>query len=103
MGYIYATAGEKHGAKEILGELKRLLRTGYASSYASAAIHAGMGETNAAFDFLHRACEVHDPELIWLRWDPQMDNIRSDPRFERLLTRTGQQVSKSSWRHEANL
>jgi TolB-like protein/tetratricopeptide (TPR) repeat protein len=103
LGYIYATAGEKHGAKEILGELKRLLRTGYASSYASAAIHAGMGETNAAFDFLNRACEVHDPELIWLRWDPQMDNIRSDPRFERLLTRTGQQVSKSSWRHEANL
>jgi TolB-like protein/Flp pilus assembly protein TadD len=99
LGYIYATAGEKHGAREILGELKRLLRTGYSSSYASAAIHAGMGDTNAAFDFLNRACEAHNPELIWLRWDPQLDNIRSDPRFQGLLARTGQQVSKPSWRH----
>jgi TolB-like protein/tetratricopeptide (TPR) repeat protein len=101
LGYIYATAGEKHGAKEILNELKRLLRTGYSSSYASAAIHAGMGDTNAAFEFLNRACEVHDPELIWLRWDPQLDNIRSDPRFQSLLNRMSLPVSKSNGRKEA--
>jgi TolB-like protein/tetratricopeptide (TPR) repeat protein len=89
LGYIYATAGEKDGAKEILNELKRLLRSGYASSYASAAIYAGMGEVNAAFDCLYRAYEVHDPELMWMKWDPQLDNLRSDPRFQSLISRMG--------------
>jgi len=89
LGYIYAAAGEKDCAREILGELKRLLRSGYSSSYASAAICAGLGETNAAFEHLDRASEVHDPELMWLRWDPQVDNIRSDPRFGQLLHRMG--------------
>jgi TolB-like protein/tetratricopeptide (TPR) repeat protein len=103
LGYIYATAGDKHGAKEILNELKRLLRTGYASSYASAAIYAGMGEVDAAFDFLNQACEVHDPELMWLKWDPQLDKIRSDPRFEGFLNRMGLRTALPNWRRETTL
>jgi tetratricopeptide (TPR) repeat protein len=101
LGYIYATAGDKHGAKKILNELKRLHRTGYASYYTFAAIYAGMGEVEAAFDFLHRASEVRDPEMIWLKWDPQLDNIRSDPRFQTLLNRMGLQAPKPNWRHES--
>lgn len=100
LGYIYAAAGEKHPAKEILDELKRLHRNGYSSCYASAAIYAGMGEVNAAFDFLNRACEVHDPELMWLKWDPQLDNVRSDPRFQGLMNRLGLQAAVPNWRRE---
>jgi len=103
LGYIYATAGERHGAKEVLTELKRLFRTGYASSYACAAIYAGMGEVEAAFDFLSRAFEVHDPEMVWLKWDPQLDNLRSDPRFESFLNRMGLRTTLPNWRHETLL
>jgi tetratricopeptide (TPR) repeat protein len=92
MGYIYAAAGDKHRAKEILNQLKRLHKTSFASPYALAAIYAGLDETHAAFDFLERAYELHDPELTWLRWDPQLDNLRSDPRFQRLLNRIGLQA-----------
>jgi TolB-like protein/tetratricopeptide (TPR) repeat protein len=91
LGYIYAAAGDKDRAKEILNQLRRLHKTSFASPYVFAAIYAGLGETHAAFDFLERAYESHDPELTWLRWDPQLDNLRSDPRFQRLLNRIGLQ------------
>ena len=103
LGYVYATAGERHGAKEVLNELKRLFRTGYASSYACATIYAGMGEVEAAFDFLNRAFEVHDPEMVWLRWDPQLDNLRSDSRFENFLSRMGLRTTLPKWRLESSL
>lgn len=103
LGYIYAMAGEKHAAKEILNELKRLLRTGHASPYTCAAIYAALGEVDAAFDFLNRACEVHDPELLWLKWDPQLDNIRSDPRFHGLLNQMGLQAALPNCRNAAIL
>ncbi|MBZ5641803.1 MAG: winged helix-turn-helix domain-containing protein [Acidobacteriia bacterium] len=103
LGYIYAAAGEKHCAKEILRELKRLLRTDYASCYACAAIYAGMGEVDLAFDFLNRACEVHDPGLLWLKWDPQLDNLRFDPRFQGLLNRMGLQAALPNGRPVATV
>ncbi|HET6145633.1 MAG TPA: winged helix-turn-helix domain-containing protein [Candidatus Acidoferrales bacterium] len=92
LGYIYAAAGDKGRAKEILIHLRRLQRTSFASPYAFAAIYAGLGETHAAFDFLERAYESHDPELTWLRWDPQLDNLRSDYRYQSLLNRIGLQA-----------
>ena len=89
LGYAYALAGDKDAAKEVLNELKRLLKTSFASPYALAAIYAGLGEQEAALDYLARAFERRDPELIWLKWDPHLDNLRSDPRFQRLLNQMG--------------
>lgn len=91
LGYVYAITGDKGKAKEILNQLKRLLRTSFASPYALAAIYAGLEEKEAAFDFLERAYERHDPELIWMRWDPQLSNLRPDSRFRNLLNRIGLQ------------
>lgn len=87
LGYIYAASGNKSGAREIIAQLRRLLRTSFASPYALATVYAGLGESEASFDFLEQACERHDPELLWLRWDPQLDNLRSDPRMQNLLKR----------------
>jgi TolB-like protein/tetratricopeptide (TPR) repeat protein len=103
LGYICAAAGDKDGAKEVLNQLKRLLRTSFASPYALAAIYAGLGERDAAFDFLEQACERHDPELIWLRWDPQLANLRSDTRFSMLLNRMGLQPIAAQPRAENHL
>ena len=91
LGYIYAVSGNKEGARDILTQLKRLLRTSFVSPYALSAIYAGLGEREAAFDFLERAYERHDPELTWARWDPQLDTLRTDARFNKLLNRIGLQ------------
>jgi len=89
LGYAHAMAGDKDRARQILKDLKGLLRATYAPPYAFATIHAGLDEKDAAFDYLDRACEVHDAGLIWMKWDPQLDNLRSDSRFQHLLNRIG--------------
>ncbi len=97
LGCIYAASGNRSGAREVIHQLRKLLRTSFASPYVLAAIHARLGETEAAFDFLEQACERHDPELLWLRWDPQLDTLRSDPRLQNLLTRMGVQPVPLPW------
>jgi TolB-like protein/tetratricopeptide (TPR) repeat protein len=96
IGYAYAIMGDRDKAQHILKELRRLQRTSYTPPYAFAAIYAGLGEIDAAFDWLGRACEVHDVGLVWLKWDPQFDNLRSDYRFRNILDGIGLQVSSHS-------
>jgi TolB-like protein/Tfp pilus assembly protein PilF len=96
LGYAYAMAGDKDRARHIIKELRGLLRTSYAPPYAFATIYAGLGEKDAAFDWLGRAYEIHDAGLIWMKWDPQLDNLRSDSRFHNLLNSIGLQASEQS-------
>src|SRR6267378_1241355 len=96
LGYAHAMAGDKDGAQQILKELKALLRASYVPPYAFATIYAGLGEIDAAFEWLGRAYEVRDTGLIWVKWDPQFDNLRSDSRFQNLLKNMGLQALPES-------
>jgi TolB-like protein/Flp pilus assembly protein TadD len=89
IGHAYAVMGDKERAQHSLRELKRTLKTSYTPPYAFAAIHAGLGEIDAAFECLDQACKAHDVGLVWLKWDPQFDALRADPRFEGVLTAIG--------------
>jgi len=89
LGYAYAMMGDHERAQQVLKELRRLQRTSYLPPYAFAAIYAGLGEIDTAFDWLGRACEAHDVGLIWLKWDPQFDKLRSDHRFQNVLAVLG--------------
>jgi hypothetical protein len=40
-----------------------------------------------AFEWFDIAYEIHDPLLPWMRSDPQLDNVRDDPRFNAMLDR----------------
>jgi TolB-like protein/Tfp pilus assembly protein PilF len=93
IGYAYAMMGDKERAQHSLKELKRNLKTSYTPPYAFAAIHAGLGELDAAFECLDEACKAHDVGLIWLKWDPQFDALRSDARFEDILKTIGLKAS----------
>lgn len=50
-----------------------------------AKIHAGRGEPDAAFRWLDRALAQHDMELVHFRGDPDMQTLRSDPRYQVVL------------------
>jgi TolB-like protein/DNA-binding winged helix-turn-helix (wHTH) protein len=54
-----------------------------------ALFHVRLGELDAAFQSLETAYNKHEAELIYLKVDPQWDNVRSDPRFQSLLRRIG--------------
>jgi hypothetical protein len=52
-----------------------------------AVVHAGLGDVDAAIEWLERACAERDVWLVWLKVDPRLDRLRADARFEDLLRR----------------
>jgi DNA-binding winged helix-turn-helix (wHTH) protein/tetratricopeptide (TPR) repeat protein len=82
----YARWGKQDKARELLEEVTEA-RT--ASPYSVAAIHAALGETENAFKCLNLAFERRDPQLVSLKVDPSLDDLRSDARFEELMKRVG--------------
>lgn len=89
LGHAYAMAGDRDRALQIVRESKKDPRRTYSPPYAIAAIYAGLGDYNASFEFLAQAVKAHDIGLIWLKWDPQFDALRSDPRFSAILAQIG--------------
>ena len=83
--YVYAKAGERHKALEILSELQRLSSQEYEPAFHIAQIYLGLGDNEQAFAWLDKACDERSVWLIWLGVDPKFDPLRSDPRFEELL------------------
>ena len=89
LGFLYGIAGEKARAQEVIQESRRLAKSGCSVAYATASIYAGLGERGQAFEWLNKACDDYCAEMTWLKWDPQLDILRSDPRFDRLIERVG--------------
>jgi TolB-like protein/DNA-binding winged helix-turn-helix (wHTH) protein/tetratricopeptide (TPR) repeat protein len=86
-GYVLAKAGRTEEAREILETLEAVARERYVPPFALALVHAGLGERDAAFEWLDRAYEARDVHLIFLTVDPKWDPYREDPRFAALLAR----------------
>jgi TolB-like protein/DNA-binding SARP family transcriptional activator/Tfp pilus assembly protein PilF len=89
LGYLYTITGRQHEARQILAELHEQARHRHVSPAYPAAIHMGLQEHDAAFQWLDRALEARDDWMIFLNVEPVFDPLRSDPRFVRLLTRVG--------------
>ncbi len=52
-------------------------------------IYAGLGEKDKAFEKLNQAAEERSTLLVYLRKDPRVEILRSDPRFQALPNREG--------------
>ena len=86
LGYLAALDGDRAGARAMLG---RLRQQRYPSPFYVAAIHAGLGERDATFEWLQRGYEARDGWMIELRTHPFFRSLHGDPRFERLLRLVG--------------
>jgi hypothetical protein len=54
-----------------------------------ALLYTSLARENEAFDWLNKAYEERDPQVIWVHLDPQLDSLHSDPRFGELPQRMG--------------
>jgi len=86
LGCAYARAGKRGGAMRMLGRLRDSRRR-YTSPVLIAAVHAQLGETEAALAALELAFEQRSPALVMLAADPRLRPLRSHPRFEALVRR----------------
>jgi TolB-like protein len=89
LGHAYAVAGRESEARRMLDKLKDISHKRYISAYHVALIYCGLGELERAFEWLEKTFAERDAWLIWLRVEPQLDPLRSDPRFADLLRRLG--------------
>ncbi len=59
----------------------------FVSGYDRAAVHAALGQTDEAFAALEEGYQSRAEWMGYLKVDPQMDTLRSDPRYATLLAR----------------
>jgi len=89
LGHVYGRLGRTDEAKRLFRELEQLRTQGHAPPIAFAVIHAGLGDIDAAFDWLETAYRLRDGYLFWLPGAPGLDPLHSDPRFADLVHRMG--------------
>ena len=89
-GYLYAKTGRVVEARTVLAEFDDLVREHrYASSYAIAVVYAGLGDRDRVFSYLDDALRERSHWLVWLKRDARWDEVRSDPRFLKLVRNVG--------------
>ena len=90
LGRLYALMGRRPEAEAILARISRPERaTDYADSEDAAYIQIALGRRAQALAALERAVDQHSERMLWLRVDPRVDALRGEPRFQRLVQRTG--------------
>jgi hypothetical protein len=71
----------------VLDELNEVSKQIYVSPYNIALIYAGLGEMDKALAWLERAFAERSTWMLYLKVDPWLDSLRSEPRFQDLLRR----------------
>ncbi len=89
LAHGYAVGAQMEKAKSGLEQLLRLSREKYVSPYDVALVHIGLRQMDDAFRELDRALDQRSLWMGYLNVEPQMDPLRSDPRFEKLVQRMG--------------
>ena len=87
LGHAYAVAGRRREALEVLDRLRTLAKQRSLAWNEIAVVYAGLGENDQALAALDAAYKSHGSQLSWLKVDPRLDTLRSDPRFQDLLRR----------------
>jgi len=89
LGYVRALAGQRDEAQQIITELKELTPRRYMSPYYFAIVHLGLGEIDQAIDYLKSAYEERSGFMTFIKVEPMLDPLRSDPRFIELENSVG--------------
>jgi TolB-like protein/Flp pilus assembly protein TadD len=90
LGHAYAMAGRTKRARKIQSQLQKLSsRPSGVSPFDMAWMCLGLGETDAAFEWMERAVQERCGPLVYQKIEPALDLLRPDPRFQDLLRRIG--------------
>ena len=85
LGEAYAMAGQTEKARVVLEELHERARTSYVSPYHLAYVYTGLGEHDAALDWLERAVAERTGPAYGIRGSFLLAPLREHPRFQALL------------------
>jgi TolB-like protein/DNA-binding winged helix-turn-helix (wHTH) protein/Tfp pilus assembly protein PilF len=89
LGHALARSGATSDAKQLLSQWTSPSQAQYVSRVHLAMICAGLGQDEAALNWLETAYDQGDPALSGLMIEPQFRSLYSNPRFKRLLHKMG--------------
>lgn len=88
LGYAYARCGNTKAALTMLSDLEAQDQSSSSGSlsFDLALVEIGLGNRDAAVEWLEKAYRQHDDEgLLSLKVDPIFSPLRSDPRFQQIV------------------
>ena len=68
-------------------QLQELSKQRYVTPYVVARVYASLGEADEALRWLEIGYRERAAWMVFLKIDPRLDGLRSDPRFRDLLRR----------------
>jgi TolB-like protein/DNA-binding winged helix-turn-helix (wHTH) protein/lipopolysaccharide biosynthesis regulator YciM len=85
LGHAYAVAGERDKARALVSQLLTRSTHEFVSPEDIAEIYYGLRSRAEALDWLERAYAARSPGMIYLGETPEVDFLRSEPRFQALI------------------
>lgn len=85
VGYVHAAAGRRAEAREVLQVVEAQRQTTYVSATDLALLHVGLGDHDAALDWLETAVREHARWMEITSVLPMLDPLRGNPRFQKIL------------------
>jgi tetratricopeptide (TPR) repeat protein len=82
--------GRRAESDQILSAVLAMPAATDAAAYQIALIYANRGDADAAFHWLQRALAQRDAGMHWMKFDPLLQGLRADPRFQALLVKMHQ-------------
>jgi eukaryotic-like serine/threonine-protein kinase len=89
LGYGYAVTGKRTEAIAIAKELEEKFEKKEATGQYVAAVYAGLGDKDKAFEWLEKDFQNRQGSLGDVRWRIHFETLRDDPRYKDLLKRMG--------------
>lgn len=94
LGYVYARAGRRGEARDMLERLIRLAKNDYGLAFNVASVYASMGDVDRMLPWLETAFSERSGALLLLNVVPQFAGVRTDPRFRAFAARAGLPAGK---------
>ena len=85
----YAVSARTTEARKLLDQLMEQSKKRYVSPFYMAVVYADLGENDQALDWIEKAYKDRSNAIVFAKVDPQLDTLRSTPRFQSLLHRLG--------------
>ncbi len=89
LALISACRHEPATAQKYLQEAASGAGTGFVSPYQLAIGYAYLGDRERAFSFLEKSAAAKEGQILYIKYDPAFDQIRSDQRFTALENKLG--------------
>jgi tetratricopeptide (TPR) repeat protein len=89
LGACLARLNHRQEALEIVAKLSDMAKSGYVDPRAIQEVQIALNDTEGVIESVQRLLDERSPWALFLKLDPELDPVRSNPRFAALVARLG--------------